>query len=171
MSQTVNAGEDRLNFGIRILPLPSANGLFGEWMSGQRSGQFLVLRMGNYPLRPMSQKLPNGMKMWKGIGSTTIILFCLNGLNKQCAKKRCLLHKENKAENCQRKCVIQHFNEEWQGLEPIRYLLFYFTLDVVLTNSYQCLFQSIKIGWFTSYRWICEPVDWSTSDHGMLVGL
>ena len=27
-------GGDRMNPGIRILPLPSANGLFGGWMSG-----------------------------------------------------------------------------------------------------------------------------------------
>ena len=33
-----------MNPGIRILPLPSANGLLGGWMSGYRSGQLLALR-------------------------------------------------------------------------------------------------------------------------------
>jgi hypothetical protein len=28
----------------------------------------------------MSHKLANGMKMWKGIGNTTTLLFSLNGL-------------------------------------------------------------------------------------------
>jgi hypothetical protein len=42
------------------------------------SGQLLVLRMGNCPQRRMSHKLANGMKMWKGIGNTTTLLFSLN---------------------------------------------------------------------------------------------
>ena len=33
---------------IRILPLPSVNGLLGGKVSGQRSGELLVFRMGNY---------------------------------------------------------------------------------------------------------------------------
>ena len=33
MSQTANVGGDRMNPGIRILPLPSANGLLGGQMS------------------------------------------------------------------------------------------------------------------------------------------
>ena len=32
-SQTANVGEDRMNPGIRILPLPTANGLPGGRMS------------------------------------------------------------------------------------------------------------------------------------------
>jgi hypothetical protein len=35
-----------MNLGIRILPLPSANNILGERMSGQRSGQRLVLKTG-----------------------------------------------------------------------------------------------------------------------------
>ena len=38
-----------MNPGMRISPLPIANGLPGGRMSGQRSGELLVLRMGNYP--------------------------------------------------------------------------------------------------------------------------
>ena len=64
-----------MNPGIRLLPLPSANGLFGGRMNGWRSGQLLVLRMRNCPRRRMSHKLANGMKMWKGIGNTTTLLF------------------------------------------------------------------------------------------------
>ena len=47
-SYTVNVGWNRKKSGIRILPLLSVNGLPGGWMSGKRSGQLLVLRMGNY---------------------------------------------------------------------------------------------------------------------------
>ena len=32
-SQMVNIGGNQINPGIRILPLPSANGLLGRWMS------------------------------------------------------------------------------------------------------------------------------------------
>ena len=45
-----------------------------------RSRQLLVLRMGNYIWRRMSHKLANGMKMRKGIGNTTTLLFSRNGL-------------------------------------------------------------------------------------------
>ena len=79
-SQTANIGGDRMNPGIRILPQPRANGLPGGRMSGQKLGQLLVLRMGNYPGRRMNQKLANGMKMWKGNGNTTALLYFLNGL-------------------------------------------------------------------------------------------
>ena len=56
-----------MNPGIKILPLIraiSVNGLLGGRMSGQRSGQFLVLRIGNYPSRRMNHKLGNVIKMW-----------------------------------------------------------------------------------------------------------
>ena len=43
-----------------------------------RSGQLLVLRMGNSPRRRMSHKLTNSMKIWKGIRNTTTLLFSLN---------------------------------------------------------------------------------------------
>ena len=33
-SKTADIGGDRMNPGIRILPLPSGNGLFGGWISG-----------------------------------------------------------------------------------------------------------------------------------------
>ena len=35
--------EDRMNPGMRILPLPIANGLFGGWMSGRGQSTFLSL--------------------------------------------------------------------------------------------------------------------------------
>ena len=47
-SQMANV-RDRMDPGIRILPLPSANSLPGGRMSGQRSRKLLVLRMGHYP--------------------------------------------------------------------------------------------------------------------------
>ena len=40
-----------------------------------RNGKFRVLRMGNYPWSWMSHKLTNGMKVWKGNGNTTTLLF------------------------------------------------------------------------------------------------
>ena len=40
---TTNGGGHRMNHGITILPLLSANGLIGWRMSGQRSGQLLFL--------------------------------------------------------------------------------------------------------------------------------
>jgi len=81
-SQMANIGGDQMNPEIKILPLPSVNGLFGGRMSRQRSGQLLVLRMGNCPWRQISHKLANGLKMWKGIWNTTTLLFSLNGLMK-----------------------------------------------------------------------------------------
>ena len=42
-------GRDRTNPGFRILPLLSANGNLQRRTSGYRSGQILVLRLGNYP--------------------------------------------------------------------------------------------------------------------------
>ena len=44
ISQIANVMGDRMNEGVRILPLPSFNGLLGRRMSGQRSAQ-LVLRI------------------------------------------------------------------------------------------------------------------------------
>jgi hypothetical protein len=44
--------------------------------------------MGNYPLRRMNHNLANGMKMWKGNGNTTKLLFSLKGLE--------ILHQEKK---------------------------------------------------------------------------
>ena len=66
-----------MNPGIRILPLPRANGLPGGWMSGWRSGLILVLWMGKYPWRWINHKLANGIKMWKGNGNTIRLLFSL----------------------------------------------------------------------------------------------
>jgi hypothetical protein len=100
MSQTANVEEDRMNPGIRILSLPSANGLLGGQMSGQRSGQLLVLRTGNSPWRRMSHKLANGMKMWKGIGNTTRLLFSLKELE--------ILHQERREQV--KTIVMEHFN-------------------------------------------------------------
>ena len=48
-TETANVGGDRMNPGIRILQLPSVNGLVGVWMNGYKSGQLLVPEMGNYP--------------------------------------------------------------------------------------------------------------------------
>ena len=69
-----------MNPGIWILRLTSANNLPGGPMSGYRSGKLLVLRMGNYPRMRMNHKLANGIKMWKGNGNTTTLLFSLKRL-------------------------------------------------------------------------------------------
>ena len=53
-----------MNPGIRILPLPSANGLLRGRMSGYRSEKLLDLRMGNYPSRRINHKLGNGRQAW-----------------------------------------------------------------------------------------------------------
>jgi hypothetical protein len=42
-----NIGGNSMNPGIKMFSLPSANGLLGRKII--RSGQVLVLRMGNYP--------------------------------------------------------------------------------------------------------------------------
>ena len=89
-----------MNLGIRILPLPSANGLFGWRMSGQMSWQPHVLRMGNCPWRRMNHKLANGMRMWKGIGNTTTLLFSLKGLE--------ILHQERRGQV--KTILLEHFN-------------------------------------------------------------
>ena len=47
--KTNNRGGERMNPGIRILPLPSANDLLGVRMNHYTSGQLLVHRMENYP--------------------------------------------------------------------------------------------------------------------------
>ena len=56
-----------MNPVIRILPISSTNDLSGGRMSGYRSGQLLVLIVGNYPWRRLKHKLANGMKMWKDL--------------------------------------------------------------------------------------------------------
>ena len=82
------------------LPLPRANGLPGGRMRGYRSGQLLVLRMGNYPWRRMNHKLANGMKMLKGNGNTTTLLFSLKGLE--------ILHQEIRGQL--KTIVMEHLN-------------------------------------------------------------
>ena len=47
--KTANIGRKKMNPGIRIPPLTSANDLHGGQMNGYRPGQLLGLRMGNYP--------------------------------------------------------------------------------------------------------------------------
>ena len=88
-----------LNKGIRILPLPSANGILGEGMSGYRSGK-LFFWMGNYPWRRMNHKLANGMKMGRGNGNTTTLLFSL--------KKLEIVHLETRGHV--KTIVMEHFN-------------------------------------------------------------
>ena len=82
---TSYVGVDRKNSGISILPLP---------------GQFLVLRMGNYPWRRMNCKLANGMNMWKGNGNTTTLLFSLKRLE--------IVHQERRGQV--KTIIIEHFN-------------------------------------------------------------
>ena len=48
-SYTANVEGDRMNPGVRFLPLPSANYLIKGRMSGLRSGEIPILRKGNYP--------------------------------------------------------------------------------------------------------------------------
>jgi hypothetical protein len=48
----------------------------------------------------MSHKLANGMKMWKGIGNATTLLFFLKGLE--------LLHQERREQ--MKTLVMEHFN-------------------------------------------------------------
>ena len=64
-----------MNPGIKILPLPSAKYLLGGQMSGQRSGQLLVLRMGNYLRRWMKHNLAFRMKMWERNEKHNALLF------------------------------------------------------------------------------------------------
>ena len=79
-SYTANVERNRMIPVIRILTLPRDNGLLGGRMSGQRSEQLFVLRMGNYPRKRMNHKLAIGMKMWKANGYTTTLLFSLKRL-------------------------------------------------------------------------------------------
>jgi hypothetical protein len=48
----------------------------------------------------MSHKLANGLKMWKGIGNTTTLLFSLKGLE--------ILHQERRGQV--KTIVMEHFN-------------------------------------------------------------
>ena len=54
ISKTGNLRKDRMNPGVRILPLPSDNGLLGGRVTRQRSGQLIFLSVGNYPWRRMN---------------------------------------------------------------------------------------------------------------------
>ena len=81
---------DRINPGIRILPLPSNNDLLGGRMSGLRSEKLLIFRMGNYLWRRMNHKLANRMRMWKGNGNTITLLFSLKGFE--------ILHQERRGQ-------------------------------------------------------------------------
>ena len=69
-------GRQRNNW---ILNAKGVNGLLGGRMSGYRPGQLLVLRMGN-SWSLMNPKLANNLKMWKGNGNTTTLLFSLKDL-------------------------------------------------------------------------------------------
>ena len=84
----------------RILPLPSTNDLLGGRMSRQRSGQLLILRMGNYLSRQMNHKFANGMKIRKGNRNTTTLLLPLKGLE--------ILHQERRGQVKTK--VIEHLN-------------------------------------------------------------
>ena len=85
--QIANIGGNQTNPRIRILLIPSAKGLFEGRMSRQRSWKLLALRTRIYPRRRMNDKVANGMKMWKGNGNTTTLLFSLKG-NFTSRKKR-----------------------------------------------------------------------------------
>ena len=56
--------------------------------------------MGNYPCRWMNHKLANGMKMWKGYGNTTTLLFSLKRLE--------IVHQERRGQV--KNIVTEHFN-------------------------------------------------------------
>ena len=92
MPKKTNVGGDRQNSGIRILPLLSANGLLGRRMSGQRSGQLLFIRMGDYPLKRMNHEQANGMKKETGI--------LPKGLE--------ILHQERRGQ--MKTIIMEHFN-------------------------------------------------------------
>ena len=80
-----------MNPRIRILPPPGDNDLLGEWKSGWKSGQFLILYDGKLSVNmDEPHKLANSMKIWKGYGSTTILLFSLKGLE--------ILHQERRGQ-------------------------------------------------------------------------
>ena len=86
--------------GISILPLSSSNALLERRMAGFRSGQLLILRLGNYPWRTMNHNLANDMKMWKGKGNTTTLLFSLKGLE--------IIYQERRGRV--KTIVMEHFN-------------------------------------------------------------
>ena len=99
-SYKANVEGDRMNPGIRILPLPSANDLPGGRMSGQRSGLLFVLKIGN-SLRWMNHKLANDMNMWKGNGNAITLFFSLK-------KKLEILHQERSGK--ENAIVMKQFN-------------------------------------------------------------
>ena len=69
-----------MNPGIRILPLPCANGLFEGRMKRWRAEQLLILKMRNYPWRRINHKLANGMMESKRGGGNYHITFSPKGL-------------------------------------------------------------------------------------------
>ena len=56
--------------------------------------------MGNYPWRRINHKLANDMKMWKGNGNSSILLFSPKGLE--------IVHKKRREQV--KTMVIEHFN-------------------------------------------------------------
>ena len=57
--------------------------------------------MGNYPWRRTNHKLANSMKMWKGNGNTTTLLFSLKGLE--------IVHQERRGQV--KTIVMEHFHK------------------------------------------------------------
>ena len=81
-----------MNPRIRILSLPSVNGLPGGQMSGQRSGKLF--------LKTDEPQVGQRLKLWKVNGNTTILLFSPEG--------HTILHKERRGEVII--IVMEYFN-------------------------------------------------------------
>ena len=87
-----------MNPGIRILPLPSANGLSEGGWAGRDQGNYWTLGWETI-LEGGEPQLANGMKMWKRNGNTTT-LFSLKGLE--------IVHQEGRGQV--KTMVMEHFN-------------------------------------------------------------
>ena len=95
-----------MNCGIRILSLRSANILLGGQMSGKRSGQLLIVRMGNYPCKRMNHELANGITVWEGNENAIIIIIIITLLFSM--KELLNLHQERRDQV--KIIVMQHLN-------------------------------------------------------------
>ena len=109
---TVNVGGDWLNPGIKLLPLPNANSLLGY-----KSVIRLVFRV--LSLEGINHKFSNSMKIGKGNGSTTTLLFSLKRLDIVHVERRALVNT----------IVMENFNN----------ILFHKSGAASMQNTYQSI--------------------------------
>ena len=101
-----------------MLKNPNKSNLIKEATNIMKTSSNVFVRMGNYPWRRINHKLATSMKIWKGKGSTTTLLFSLKELE--------ILHQERRDQV--NTTVMEHFNSKsrpadkqvtYQSITPI----------------------------------------------------